>query len=254
LSGPRLALPELEAAARVPHAARVQNDDATSSAGAAPAARRPTPWSAVVAGIAVFVASGLFLLSLDLERPAPKSDADKPKILGLNDDATRRVERREAAPRPRAIHCAAGGEATSCASPNVAWCDPDGPVLACCPAGLVASPTKKCLCPAGGTTAPTVDAEGRSCELAKVSPSTADKLAAKRSSLQLCYDSAKRRGPIENVELRFVVTADGIPDRIEVKMDAPIDATFQDCVTGFIEEVRFSPPADGWRQERLPWP
>jgi hypothetical protein len=81
----------------------------------------------------------------------------------------------------------------------------------------------------------------------------AEQLATKRSSLQLCFDAGKRRGPIANVELRFVVTADGLPFRIQVTMDAPVDPTFQDCVAGFIEEVRFSAPADGWREERVPW-
>lgn len=218
-----------------------------------PAGRRPTPWSAVIAGVAVFVASGLFLLSLDLERPAPKSERDKPKILGLNDDATRRAERRESAPRPRVVRCEGGGAAAPCAAPSVAWCDPDGPALGCCPPGLVASPTKKCVCPAGGTTAATVDGEGRACERATAAPSAAEALASKRSSLQLCWEAGKRRGPIANVELRFVVTSDGLPDRIQVSMDAPVDATFQDCVSGFVEEVRFAAPADGWREERIPW-
>jgi hypothetical protein len=98
-----------------------------------------------------------------------------------------------------------------------------------------------------------VDGEGRACKLAAAAPSAAEKLAVKRSSLQLCYDAGKRRGPIANVELHFVVTLDGLPDRIQVKMDAPVDATFQDCVSGFVEEVRFPAPADGWREERIPW-
>ena len=207
---------------------------------------RQKPWSAVAAGVGIFVLSGAFLYSLDLKRQGPSvSSATKPPILGLNDPATQRADQRESAARPRAIHCAE----SRCSASEESWCDPGGEFLGCCARGMVSTPTKSCACAAGGVS----KSSQAQCPAAPEGYSVAATLKQKSENFKLCRDSALRRGPVEGVVLRWTVTADGLPIRPTVSTTSLRDPSFEDCMARFIEEVRFPPPPDGWFEVTLPW-
>jgi outer membrane biosynthesis protein TonB len=243
----------LEAVTEVSHAALVSDpvtsdehaDDAETEPQVAPGPRQK-PWSAVAAGVGIFLLSGAFLYSLDLKRQGPSvSSATKPPILGLNDPATQRADQRESAARPRAIHCTE----PRCSASEQAWCDPDGEFLGCCALGMVSTPTKSCVCAAGGVS----KGSQAQCPPATANYSVAAAIKQKSENFKLCRDSALRRGPVEGVVLRFTVSPDGLPIRPAVSTTSVKDPSFEDCMARFIEEVRFPPPPDGWFEATVPW-
>lgn len=200
----------------------------------------------MTAGVAIFVASGAFLFSLDLERPdrTAKSASAKPPILGLDDPATKRAEQRETARRPKVVPCK---EAQTCNAGELAWCDLDTGLLACCPGGRIATPTKTCVCPPGGS------ASDPACTPAAGAIAATSVLDRKREKFALCHESASRRAPVGDVTLAFSISAEGVPYDIVVTTTGAKDATFEDCMSAFIEELAFSPPFDGHEKVHVPW-